>query len=610
MLLVLPQDIESAQITHHVPDHRKHLESWGAVGELLDKLKERRSILLSIFASLQLRVGTAGAVGLLMLMIFLIGVGWAWWNWEDLEKRPGVSSIIEYIERRSLPAARGGHMTLAVAHLENDKGEEQEKVLLDELRGFEGTEIMRIGRAVIWPEADNEQTASAKAGEEARSLLQRTGADVLLWGSVITLGERRAMRLYWTTTPEFHDLKYTERYPAETLAIPPLFWNDLKQVLGLIAQTRMMALTEGRAGHYIADKLAPLIADVQKLLQSKEGIWDAETEARVRFAFARASASIGEGAGNTVLLRESVDNYHRLLTTWTRERVPRQWAETQMNLGNVLSILAEFEDEESARARLQEAAVAFSAALEEVTRERVPLLWAAARMDLGSALAALGEREGGENRTSQLQEAVAAFRDALKEWTRERVPFQWAAAKNNLAGALTTLCKWGSDEICIPQLQEAIAAFGDVLKEWTRERAPLLWATAQMNRGAALLRLGERERGESGIVRFQEAIAALRAALEEETRERVPHDWAMVKSNLGGALTTLCEWRNDEICIPQLQEAVAAFDDALDVFIAEGAMHNVKLTQGNRHRAIALLAARRREPVFHGCCPPVSSIRK
>ena len=55
------------------------------------------------------------------------------------------------------------------------------------------------------------------------------------------------------------------------------------------------------------------------------------------------------------------------------------------------------------------------AALEERTRERVPLDWAATQINLGLALQTLGERESG---TVRLEAAVAVYRAALEEWTR------------------------------------------------------------------------------------------------------------------------------------------------------------------------------------------------
>jgi tetratricopeptide (TPR) repeat protein len=88
--------------------------------------------------------------------------------------------------------------------------------------------------------------------------------------------------------------------------------------------------------------------------------------------------------------------------------------------------------------RLEGAVVAYRAALEEWTRDRVPLDWAMTQMNLGNALATLGEEEPG---TGRLEEAVAAYHAALEEWTRDRVPLDWAIAHYNLALTLETLAE-------------------------------------------------------------------------------------------------------------------------------------------------------------------------
>src|SRR5919112_120268 len=89
-----------------------------------------------------------------------------------------------------------------------------------------------------------------------------------------------------------------------------------------------------------------------------------------------------------------------------------------MNLGNALARLGE---RESGTARLEQAVVAYRAALEEWTRARVPLQWAMTQMNLGTALAALGQREGG---TARLEAAVAAY-EACLEVTEPVWPDGW-----------------------------------------------------------------------------------------------------------------------------------------------------------------------------------------
>ena len=102
---------------------------------------------------------------------------------------------------------------------------------------------------------------------------------------------------------------------------------------------------------------------------------------------------------------------------------------------------------------------AYRAALEEMTRERVPLDWATTQMNLGNALWTLGERESG---TAHLEEAVAAFRAALEERTREGVPLDWAMTQNNLGTALSRL---GERESGTARLEEAVTAHREALQE-------------------------------------------------------------------------------------------------------------------------------------------------
>ena len=120
---------------------------------------------------------------------------------------------------------------------------------------------------------------------------------------------------------------------------------------------------------------------------------------------------------------------------------------TQNNLGAVLQSLGE---RESDTARLEEAAEAFRAALQEYTRERVPLDWAMTQNNLGNTLWRLGERESG---TRAWRRRSSFPRAALQERTRERVPLDWAMTQNSLG---TTLWRLGERENDPVRLEEAL----------------------------------------------------------------------------------------------------------------------------------------------------------
>jgi hypothetical protein len=75
---------------------------------------------------------------------------------------------------------------------------------------------------------------------------------------------------------------------------------------------------------------------------------------------------------------------------------------------------------------------AFREALKEWTRERVPLDWAMTQNNLGTALSALGGRESG---TAHLEEAVVAYEAALEIFEQAEASYYVEVTKSNLAHA-------------------------------------------------------------------------------------------------------------------------------------------------------------------------------
>jgi tetratricopeptide (TPR) repeat protein len=286
---------------------------------------------------------------------------------------------------------------------------------------------------------------------------------------------------------------------------------------------------------------------------------------------------LGERESGTSKLDEAVTTYHAALEERTRERVPLDWAQTQMNLGNALVGLGE---RESGTSKLDEAVKAYLAALLEEKRERVPLDWAQTQLNLGNALARLGERESG---ASELQKAVTAYRAVLDGETRKRAPVLWALAQNNLGIALMEVGKRDGD---IEKLKQAVQACLAALQERRRDRVPLDWAMTQNNLGNTLATLGERE---SEPPLLDAAVHAYRAALEERTRERVPLYWAQTQHNLGLALTVIGE---GESGVEKLDAASAAYGEALKERTRERVPLDWAASFGNQGVVMMLIADR------------------
>ena len=106
----------------------------------------------------------------------------------------------------------------------------------------------------------------------------------------------------------------------------------------------------------------------------------------------------GNEFGDNQALEGAIGVYRRALTLVSRERMPLDWATSQHNLGNALSMLG---DRETSTARLEEAVAAYYEVMKEWTRERLPLDWATAQNNLGNTLLALGERDNSSATTGR-----------------------------------------------------------------------------------------------------------------------------------------------------------------------------------------------------------------
>ena len=348
----------------------------------------------------------------------------------------------------------------------------------------------------------------------------------------------------------------------------PLAWASVQDALGsvlwIIGEREQDAATLQQASR-LSMKRCPKERGSERPMQ-----W-AATQANLGSTLASLGAQ-----KQTVRLEEAVIAFQAALTEWTRERVPRDWARLQHELGRALLLSS---DQSKDTARLEQAITAFRAALEERRHEHVRTQWANTQQNLGNALLRLGNRSKG---TAELHEAVTAFRAALKERNRHVFPQQWSALQNSLGVALAAI---GQREADRAYLQQAVDAYRDALKVRTRKRMPIEWAATQNEYGTALLRLAELE---NDPIILKEAIAALEAALLERTRDRRLLQWAATQSNLGAARLRLAEF---EAGTARLEEAVAAYRSALEAYEEASVPHAAKTVRAKLMAAEAKLKA-------------------
>lgn len=289
---------------------------------------------------------------------------------------------------------------------------------------------------------------------------------------------------------------------------------------------------------------------------------------RYQFSAAEALYFLGDRFGVTSALEESVRLNMEILDYYATYWSPKNWALTQLNLGNALMKLGERTGDIS---NLYDSVRAFEYALQEYTRETDPLDWATVQNNMGGVLLELTDRELG---TATLTKAITAFENALLVRTRETAPSQWAATKNNLGNAYRTLGSRTQD----PELfKKSILAYREALLVWKPDTEPEYWAIAQNNLGNSISDLAGTE---AGTERYEEALAAFNAALTVADRSIMPLMWATIQTGKGWTLQYLGERiQSDE----RLQDSISAFEEALKVRTREA----VPLEWANTKRGLA-----------------------
>ncbi|MEA2665275.1 MAG: hypothetical protein QOI11_2219, partial [Candidatus Eremiobacteraeota bacterium] len=190
-----------------------------------------------------------------------------WSQWPKIKELPGVTQLIDglkriiaLVTRKALSRASGDRFSVVITHLLDDDGHDVEAVVAANLGDFTGVEILRVDREIRDDDA-------AAGHEHARRLSTRIGADAIIWGRLLKYpGKTSVPRLYWTVSQDVAVKKAAENYlPTEDLKLPELFWNDLKDVLGLLVVTSAASF-EALEGQYTADRLRPFIGRVERLL--------------------------------------------------------------------------------------------------------------------------------------------------------------------------------------------------------------------------------------------------------------------------------------------------------------------------------------------------------
>jgi hypothetical protein len=274
-------------------------------------------------------------LAILVFVILSLAIG-LWWHWDKVRQLPGIEAIVKWASQDSLPKADPKRFAVVLAHIEGDQNCQFEKLIVDALKEFEGIQVLRLDRLIPLEGAYPEETE--KSGRKrSREYLQKIGAQVLIWGTVVKTPEKGVPKLYWTSLIDSKPPKRYGRYqPTEDFGLPSIFWEDLMDVLRLVIFTQDVEF-RGYRGQFVADRMKPFTEKVSQLVRGGEGKpgWNQQTLTQVWSILGFSLKILGEQSGDNHILEEAVAAYREALKGLTSDHDPLQWAQMYNGLGMI-----------------------------------------------------------------------------------------------------------------------------------------------------------------------------------------------------------------------------------------------------------------------------------
>jgi CHAT domain-containing protein len=296
------------------------------------------------------------------------------------------------------------------------------------------------------------------------------------------------------------------------------------------------------------EKLNEDLAEVLRLWATKILAQVQPDEARllatiiINFSILISQFPLGSRASNIEI---AITGYQIVLSVFTREAFPVDWARTQNNLGTAYRDRIMGDKVEN----LERAIAAFQAALSVSLRSSFPVDWARTQNNLGTAY--FNKIQG--DKANNIERAITSYQNALSVITRNDFPKDWAFTQNNLGRAYSDRIKGDKAE----NIEQAIASYQNALSVTTRNDFPQDWAQTQINLGTAYR---ERIKGDKAE-NIEQAIAFLQQALQVITFQAFPYDWADTQINLGTAYHDRIKGDKAD----NIEQAIIAYQQALQV---------------------------------------------
>ena len=393
--------------------------------------------------------------------------------------------------------SRSARLLFRVSPLSGEDGENQTRHLVAALQKRKGIKVRSLLKPLELDPGREAADQIPEATAAARKLLDKSGADLLIWGDVPAPGTTIYLRFVSAAADE-EDRPGTFS-PTAALSLPVGFGPEYFELFHAVCLAATVVRDEAktsRLGNILPSALNAAAAIVRELpsdLTTRE-------QAMIKMFYGNALAVMASLRGTAKLYQAAAKTYRSALEFLSRQETPLDWAYTQKHLGAVLQALSD----RRAGTKIIDAAIdAFTSALKVFTKLDHPREWAATQNRLGLVLYKFHMRTGD---SEALKHSLSAFQAALQIYSRQQTPLPWAEAMNNFSQAAQV---FGEQMNNAEVLEKAVNACLASLEVRKKKNNPLVWAATQNTLGSALFLLGKQQ-GEAA--RLEGAAAAFENA--------------------------------------------------------------------------------------------------
>jgi tetratricopeptide (TPR) repeat protein len=388
---------------------------------------------------------------------------------------------------RAAPSAVQRPLVIAVATLPNDDGNDQRDRIVAGFRDLPGVLVKASDKAVEVGGDDGPLAALAQAGTQARRILRKENADLVLWGLVDPPAEIIEIRFTGVQSPE--DERPGQPNALTWLCLPMNFGEEWAALPRAVALAAVDPRTEYQA-RAIATSLPRAVEQARGMGLEPPTAYGAMERAAILSCFGNAAAALGYHGRDSGWYELAIDAYGAAIGLLPRE-ADLEWGLLHRAIGMCLQSMGERAESKD---MLSQAIEAYRGALEAIRHQDMPREWAGIQNRLGMVLYRVDLVEGN---LESLKEALGCLQGALQVFNRGSYPWKWAEVMHNLGQVLQV---YGDQARSEEILERAVDACQQAMEIRTFHAAPILWAATENNMGSALFLLAKHSQRREALV--------------------------------------------------------------------------------------------------------------